>query len=829
MRNPGETRRQPLTQLRSRFVLAVFLGALLPPGRVVAQAAAVPIPEFYGVYVVVGGKPAELRDAGAEGRTKAVGSMMSNTKGVKKLSGIRADSTSYFLVYGPELRSFASAVNLVRMSYKDRVVLGTGIFGDQKTAYLAQMWVLESTVKVRVGPVPGNPDLQRVVPSEPLKDGAYGLMAGEFNSGVPFGESGVFLDFQVGEVSVESVPANDGVSVSPKPGASRPAVKAPTFPLEACEKRFTKGKGGIFAVYHEAWTAFRAPDIGTAFDRMKSSVEVAGWSRTEDDKLRTVLVATNPTIGSSKGKVTLTLDRTDQEGVFRVTAGFRFGDGSFGKPAIVQAELCRLMDAIADSAEAVGGTATSLREPVPLTWGGVRPIPLEARDVSSTGPAGSWSTGSGGELRFGGKAFQPEVTLTSGQPAEWKIVRDGSGRWAVAFGGRGANTTAWGVDLETGRAIALQQSGMPKGPAGHIAWKPEAHSCAFWFGGPGGVLVLFDADAMRVRASAPLPRKAGVRHVIQDLWWAGDGLQVSVLDECEVSRGTWRTCRGANQYLLAASPEDLKIEAAGSVADRRSRWEQFFSTQQELLAAAPTEPKDGKADQLTLGITGKAKAYRNLYALSLLLREEAKDDLAAARSRCAAGDLAGTAFFSGRSVRNLAESNDAAKQANLAWGDSLTLAAEWARFTHDAAALSAEVVLTTFAFNPAARKGFSALFTTTAFVADQEMYGCEVAVRNLVARLAQDVVSRKLGLTAEVGGIGWEPGPVLGKGVVSAAYAAQKKEAAEALAGSEELIYNEMKAHLGAGGGCFSREGIAKVVGKVRELLAAGAPDPRAP
>ncbi len=809
--------------------LAVLTLAGLAAFPAFGQSSAVPTPEFYGVYVVVGGKALELNDANAGGRTKTVGSMMSNTKGLKRLSGIRAEPSSYFLVYGPELRPLASQARLVRMDYRDKVVLGTGMIGDPKASYAAQMWVLESTVKVRVGPVAGNPDLQRIVPSEPLKDGAYGLMAGEFNSGVPFGESGVLYDFQIGDVRVETPPTAGQDSRPPKR----------TVAGEASAPHDQRGEGGLVIVdnaviYRDstgqkiAAKAMKGQFLGgvTArglkqfeyrFARDSGRVQVLYFEGGKPEGLPKPGWIDAAAIKEFSFDCSCASDCNPGEKVSFLKDRW----SSCFKAAAEKAAAEPNAEMTAESATGAG-TATTLKVPDPLKWGAVPPAPHEVRLIAKGSSSGPWSAGAKGELRFGDRAFDPEVSTGISQPAEWKVVRDASGRWAVAIGGRGVQTALWGLDLETGRSIPLQDRESTKGPTGEVSWKPGGSTAVLTVGGSGGRLVLFDGAEMKSRASGPLVGQRGVRQAVQKLWWAGDGIQLTVLDECPAEAGRWQPCKGANPYLLGVSLADMHVAPAGSLADRERLWKQFFVTQDELLEAAPPEAKDGKADQLVMTLTGKAKSYRSIYTLALLLREQAKEDLRAAKARLQVGDLAGTAFYSGRSVRDLAQSNEAAKAANLAWGDSRALAAVWTRFVHDAATLSAEVVLTTFAFNPATREGFSTLFMTTSFVADQEMYGCEAAIRNLLAKVAQNAVSRKLGLAAEAGGVGWDPGPVLGKGVVAAAYAAQKKAAAAALVEAEQSIFNEMQAQLGSGTNCLSRDKVSQVIRKTRDFLVEG-------
>jgi hypothetical protein len=181
--------------------LAVILMILLTINPQDAHAGEVPVPEFYGIYMVSDGKLITPKDALKEKRLKTVGHLMISRFGINELSGISASQNSFFLVYGGQFKDALNRLKLGKFKFV-RQVLIKGMWPAKDEMANANMWVLEAEISMNVGPVKGQTELYRLVPTSPLSDGVYAIYTGPIGSDIPIAtmEVGMVADFSVGEV-----------------------------------------------------------------------------------------------------------------------------------------------------------------------------------------------------------------------------------------------------------------------------------------------------------------------------------------------------------------------------------------------------------------------------------------------------------------------------------------------------------------------------------------------------------------------------------------------------------------------------------------------------
>ena len=200
-----------------RKVIAISLCAIATAFSI--SAGDVPTPEFYGIYMVVGGAIVTPRDAVAENRMGVCGTFMGGVdQGVRKGSGIRAASDSYLLLYGKDFESILRG-KLARLTYRETVTVGSGLPMDPKSQCRVQMWMRAEDVPIRTAPVRTVPDLYRVVPAAPLTDGVYAFYYGSMDRAMIIEGAAVVFDFVVGDVAVptggpQSIAAGGGPSTS---------------------------------------------------------------------------------------------------------------------------------------------------------------------------------------------------------------------------------------------------------------------------------------------------------------------------------------------------------------------------------------------------------------------------------------------------------------------------------------------------------------------------------------------------------------------------------------------------------------------------------------
>lgn len=145
----------------------------------VVLAEKIPIPEFYGIYLVSNGKLIQLKQS----ERGHVGDTMSGIVGIKRRSEIDIkESKPNVIVY--EQGVAPSRILLSKLIFKRKILAGGqkgNKFFPQKW-YTANMWIVESSIQLRVAPIEGKKDMYRLVPTTPLTPGVYVLHKGDLQS-----------------------------------------------------------------------------------------------------------------------------------------------------------------------------------------------------------------------------------------------------------------------------------------------------------------------------------------------------------------------------------------------------------------------------------------------------------------------------------------------------------------------------------------------------------------------------------------------------------------------------------------------------------------------
>ena len=139
----------------------------------------VPIPEFFGLYVVAGRKLIEIKPI--EVIRKA------NQIGLAKSPQINVEDSEAYLISYMEGRS-PKNLALAQLKFVEREIVEfvpPGGMRDPKFRYKKQpvdfnMWVLGKTIELKVAPVQDRQHMYRLVPATPLVSGVYALPAALF-------------------------------------------------------------------------------------------------------------------------------------------------------------------------------------------------------------------------------------------------------------------------------------------------------------------------------------------------------------------------------------------------------------------------------------------------------------------------------------------------------------------------------------------------------------------------------------------------------------------------------------------------------------------------
>lgn len=227
--------------MRRLFWLIAIFVSIMFGGIVISKVYGeqkVPVPEFYGVYIVSDGKLITPKDAVKEKRLKTVGHLMSSSFGIKELSGISVSQNSYFIIYGETLKPYLNRLKLGKFEFA-RQVLIKGMWPAKDEMVSANMWVFKKEIPMNVGPVKGQTELLRLVPTSPLSEGVYALYVGPVGSDVPIAAMEIEMveDFTVGKMSdtkVETIPQAETPSPIP------PQTEVPSSePSPAISKEIT--------------------------------------------------------------------------------------------------------------------------------------------------------------------------------------------------------------------------------------------------------------------------------------------------------------------------------------------------------------------------------------------------------------------------------------------------------------------------------------------------------------------------------------------------------------------------------------------------------------
>src|SRR3972149_2228769 len=207
----GRRRSVPVWTLGMAASLLIFFSESSAQGRV-------PVPEFYGIYLVSDGKL--ISPSKSELNTVGI------LAGIKKLSGLSVSSNTYLLLYGKEMGKILYRLKLVRLVYartvEQRRVSVIFAPGDAKKSVEVNMWIQGDDVPLNIGPVKDHVDLYKLLPTARLSNGAYLLY-------VEMG--GPVADFAVGRVDATAAqePSVGSKPTSP-PEVGRPGASAERTP-----------------------------------------------------------------------------------------------------------------------------------------------------------------------------------------------------------------------------------------------------------------------------------------------------------------------------------------------------------------------------------------------------------------------------------------------------------------------------------------------------------------------------------------------------------------------------------------------------------------------
>jgi tetratricopeptide (TPR) repeat protein len=153
--------------------------------------------ERHNFYAVVDNQLIELVDSIHEERiTKLTIYHATARYGITRLSDVRVNSDSYFLVYDVKAGYLVDKIKLFSLRYANRIEQKEMF--DRVRLIDANCWIVEDRIEFRVGPVPGNDDLFRLVPVSSLSPGAYAFSTEEF-AGAWIEVPPMVIDFFVGE------------------------------------------------------------------------------------------------------------------------------------------------------------------------------------------------------------------------------------------------------------------------------------------------------------------------------------------------------------------------------------------------------------------------------------------------------------------------------------------------------------------------------------------------------------------------------------------------------------------------------------------------------
>lgn len=138
------------------------------------HAEKIPVPEFYGVYVVADGKLLELKPSDV--------SFGSGQVGLKEISKVEVmDNKAYIIVYKKGVEP--TRWGLAKLRFVSSDVVGVAPlpgWKEEKKAVSLNAWVLERAIELKVAPIENKQDMYRLVPNSPLAPGVYALPSGLF-------------------------------------------------------------------------------------------------------------------------------------------------------------------------------------------------------------------------------------------------------------------------------------------------------------------------------------------------------------------------------------------------------------------------------------------------------------------------------------------------------------------------------------------------------------------------------------------------------------------------------------------------------------------------
>jgi hypothetical protein len=300
----------------------------VPSNSIAAQD--IPIPEYYGIYIISGGTALPPRDAVKEDRLGVVGNLFYGHIGLKTVSGTVAKPDVFVLVYGKDVSRVLNALKLGRFKYAERVRI-RGYFGQPDEWHDGNMWIWEDDVPLRVGPVKGREALYRVVPASALAGGVYGVYIGELgrkgNPVMMLQEVTLLADFQVGTLGStksRSIVGGDRVATA-RSGASKKVSVGELTRNVPDSQYFLVESRRIDAPFEIVWAS--------------TWKYMARYEMERSDEAMGIMVAKQGTGIPATKRVFLTMERVSGQSVHLTVQAFCYSHGA-GRGSRLPPEAC---------------------------------------------------------------------------------------------------------------------------------------------------------------------------------------------------------------------------------------------------------------------------------------------------------------------------------------------------------------------------------------------------------------------------------------------------------------------------------------------------------
>jgi len=135
------------------------------------SAKKIPIPEFYGMYLLSKGNLIKLKEAYEEKRVKT----FDGSPGIATISGIDiTDKKLSFIIYQRDLS--IERIKLYKLKYVYDIDTEIDKFLIWERFNEVNLWMADSKIELKIAPIEGKPDMCRLIIDTPFSDGVYVLV-----------------------------------------------------------------------------------------------------------------------------------------------------------------------------------------------------------------------------------------------------------------------------------------------------------------------------------------------------------------------------------------------------------------------------------------------------------------------------------------------------------------------------------------------------------------------------------------------------------------------------------------------------------------------------